>query len=58
MEDQRCAPPLPTSASWTGRKRGVRWEKVGGRGQREAEEPVSVRGLSEGFINESRCLAL
>lgn len=53
-----CTPPLPTSASWTGRKRGVRWEKVGGRGQREAEEPVSVRGLSEGFINESRCLAL
>lgn len=34
-----CAPP---SASWTGRKSGVSGGKVGGRGQRKAEESASV----------------
>lgn len=57
MEDQRCAPPHLSQLDRE-EKRSVMGEKVGGRGQSEAEEPVSVRGLSEGFINESRCLAL
>lgn len=34
-----CALP---STSWTGRKRGASVEKVGGRGQRKAEESASV----------------
>lgn len=54
-----CPPPPPhLSQLDQEEKRSAMGEKVGGRGQREAEEPVSVRGLSEGFINESRCLAL
>lgn len=41
VEGQRCVPPHPQPAG-RGGTRSVRGDKVGGRGQREAEETESV----------------
>lgn len=61
-EDKRRSPSLPSSlpASRMGRKKewGERKQRRRGGRSEEAGETVSVWGLSEAFINESRCLAL